>query len=107
IVEELVNGPKYNNNLIHVFNGSTMLTENPTLQEGILELTFNQSILSSGENSVIADEVMETLVRTLTEQEGVEGVHVQVENVDQLVNENGEAYTEPVTKQAFVETEEL
>ena len=107
IVEELVNGPKYNKNLIHVFNGSTMLTEDPELKDGILELTFNQSILSSDENSMIADEVMETLVRTLTEQEDVEGVNVQVENVDQLVNENGEAYTEPVTKQAFIETEEL
>lgn len=107
IVEELINGSKYHNNLIHVFNGNTMLIEEPVLKDGVLELHFNQNVLESGENSVIADDVMETLVRTLTEQEEVEAVQVKVENVDQIVNENGEAYSEPVTIQNFVETEEL
>lgn len=107
IVDELLNGSKYNNNLIHVFNGNTMLTDEPVLDNGVLELQFNQNILESGENSVISDEVMETIVRTLTEHEEVEAVEVKVENVDQIVNENGEAYSEPVTKDAFIETEEL
>jgi len=107
IVEGLIDGPGYNTNLVHVFNGNTMLTEKPVLNDGVLELNFNQNILQSEENSMIADEVMETLVRTLTGQEEVEAVNVQVENVDQLVNENGEAYSEPVTKQTFIESEEL
>ena len=107
IVNALIDGPGYNTNVIHVFNSQTMLTNNPTLKEGVLELEFSEEILKDGEKPVISDEVMETIVRTLTEQQSVDAVNVKVENVDQIVNENGEAYTEPVTIQAFTPTEKL
>src|SRR5699024_12764240 len=75
--------------------------------EDVLELSFSKDILKDGDKAMISDEVMETLVRTLTDQEEVEGVKVEVEGVDKLVNENGEAYTEPVTKKTFVPTDKL
>ncbi|MFD2046249.1 GerMN domain-containing protein [Ornithinibacillus salinisoli] len=105
IVESLVDGPGYVTNLMQVFNSGTELTEAPTLNNGVLELVFNENVLL--ENSVISDEVMETLVRTLTERQDVEAVNVRVENVDQLVNESGEAYSEPVTKETFMPSEKL
>lgn len=107
IVRSLLEGPGYDSNVLHVFNAGTALTSEPKIEDGILQLTFNEGILKDSEQYIIADEVMETLVRTLTEQEEIEGVNVQVENVDQLVNENGETYDAPVTKEFFTTTEEL
>lgn len=107
IVESLVNGPGYNTNVTQVFNSQTSLANKPSLNDGVLELMFNQEILKDKDKAMISDEVMETLVRTLTEQEGVEAVQVNVEDVDQLVNENEEVYAEPVTKKEFIPTEKL
>lgn len=107
IVQALIDGPGLNTNVVHVFNPDTILTNKPELNDGVLELVFSKDILQDSEQAVIADEVMETLVRTLTEQENIEAVDVKVEDVEQLVNENGEEYTEPVTKQAFTPTEKL
>ncbi|WP_010651075.1 GerMN domain-containing protein [Oceanobacillus massiliensis] len=107
IVQALIDGPGFTANVLHVFNTETLLASEPVLNDGVLELVFNEGILKDSEQPVIADEVMETIVRTLTEQGNVDAVDVKVENVDQLVNENGEAYTEPVTKQTFTPTEKL
>ncbi|GAB3064734.1 GerMN domain-containing protein [Virgibacillus ainsalahensis] len=107
IVHSLIEGPGYDTNVTHVFNDSISLTRKPTLDDGVLELEFSDEILAEAEQAVISDEVMESLVRTLTEQQSVEAVQVKVENVDQLVNENGETYDEPVTRQTFSSTEKL
>ncbi|MUK86944.1 spore gernimation protein [Ornithinibacillus sp. L9] len=107
IVDSLVDGPGYVTNLMHVFNAGAQLVETPNLQNGVLDLVFNENVLQDMDNSVISDEVMETLVRTLTEQQDVEAVNVRVENVEQLVNENGEAYSEPVTKETFLPSEKF
>ncbi|HLR67132.1 GerMN domain-containing protein [Virgibacillus alimentarius] len=107
IVQTLIDGPRFNINATHVFNSKTKLTNKPVLNEDVLELSFSKDILKDGDKAMISDEVMETLVRTLTDQEEVEGVKVEVEGVDKLVNENGEAYTEPVTKKTFVPTDKL
>lgn len=107
IVENLIKGSIYNNNVLHVFNPDTVLVDEPTLNQGILQLEFNENILMDPENKIISDEVVETLVRTLTEQEEVEAVDIKVENTEELVNENGEVYNEPVTNQSFSTTEKL
>lgn len=107
VIQGLIDGPGYNTNVVHVFNPETTLANEPKLNDGVLEIVFNEGILKDSEQSIISDEVMETIVRTLTEQRNVEAVNVKVENVEQLVNESGEAYTEPVTKQAFLPIEKL
>lgn len=107
IVQNLIEGPGYDANVIQVFNPETSLVEEPSLNDGVLELVFNQGILQEQDSGVITDEVMETLVRTLSEQKPVEAVDVKVEDVDELVNENGEVYNEPVTQKSFTPTEEL
>lgn len=107
IVESLMSGPTYNLNMTHVFNDQTLLLDEPILEDGVLELVFNQEILKNADKAVISDEVMETLARTLTQQNQVEAVNVKVENIDQLTNENGESYDEPITAQTFIESQKL
>src|SRR5699024_467810 len=80
IVDALIAGPGYNMNVSHVFNSHTSLVDKPTLKNGVLELTFGKEILKDAEKAIISDEVMETLVRTLTEQHSVEAVEVKVED---------------------------
>ncbi|WP_047985016.1 GerMN domain-containing protein [Ornithinibacillus californiensis] len=107
IVQALIDGPSYDTNLMHVFNGETMLLDDPKLTSGVLEIVFSQGVLKDMENGVIADDVMETLVRTLTEQEAIEAVNIKVENVEQIANESGEVYSEPVTRETFVPSKKL
>lgn len=107
IVQALMDGPGFNKNVLHVFNNEAILVEEPVFEDGVLELIFNEAILEDDEQSIIADEVMETIVRTMTQQQSVEAVEVKVENRDQLVNENGEVYSEPVTADKFVPAEKL
>ncbi|SEQ13494.1 germination protein M [Virgibacillus subterraneus] len=107
VIEALLDGPGVQANVQHVFNNQTELTSNPSLRDGVLELVFSEEVLQDGEKAVISDEVMETLVRTLTEDPSVEAVQVKVENVETLFNENGEPYTTPVTTQTFSKTEKL
>lgn len=107
IVQALIEGPGYNFNITHVFNAQTLLVNKPILNNGVLELTFSKEILKDADKAIISDEVMETLVRTLTEQNRVEAVEVKVENIDKLNNENGETYNEPVTNKTFIKVEKL
>ncbi|MGM8213299.1 GerMN domain-containing protein [Virgibacillus sp. W0430] len=107
IVNRLLKGSMYDTNVLHVFNSKTSLIHEPTLKNGTLELIFNEGILKDKEKRVIADEVVETLVRTLTEQQEVEAIDIKVENIDALVNENGEVYNEPVTNKTFPTTKKL
>lgn len=102
MVEALIDGPGYDINALHVFNTETSLLNPPKLKDGVLELTFSKDILQDIDKSIISDEVMETLVRTFTEQIAVESIEVKVENVNNLLNENGEPYNEPVTTNTFI-----
>ena len=108
IVQALLEGPSYDmNNLLNVFNTGVSLVEEPNYQDGTLTLKFNENILNSVADGSISDEAMETLVLTLTDQPGVEAVSVSVENVDEIVNESGVPYTEPVSRETFVPTGNL
>ena len=73
----------------------------------MLQLVFNEDILKDSENAIIADEVMESLVRTLTAEEEVEAVDVKVENKAELMNEAGTTYDKPVTTNDFNQLEKM
>lgn len=108
IVESLINGPGFNQlSALDVFNEAAMLVERPYIIDGILQLQFNEFILDDVGQGVISDTVMETLVRTLTELDSVDAIHVKVDNIDQLVNEQGEAYEEPVGLTKFIPEEKF
>jgi germination protein M len=107
IIDSLISGPGFGTNVVHVFNTGVTLVEEPVLNEGILELTFNEAVLQDADTTVIADEVVETIVRTLTAIEEIEAVDIKVQNKDQLNNENGESYSEPVTAEFFSPSEKF
>ncbi|WP_138415458.1 GerMN domain-containing protein [Aquibacillus sediminis] len=107
IVQALVDGPALDLDLLNVFNSDVTLMEEPTYEDGVLSLTFNENILNNVEEGSVSDEVMETLVLTLTEQSGVDAIEVNVDGVEQVVNESGEPYSEPVTRSTFVPTKSL
>lgn len=104
IVTSLLDGPGLLQ-VVQVFDSQAELMSEPVMNDGVVELTFNEAILMDEEQAVIADEVMETIVRTLTQQEAVEAVNVKVNNIETITNENGEAYSEPVTRDTFIPTE--
>lgn len=107
IINELIEGPDYKSNAMHVFNASTELMNEPKIDNGILDIEFSKDILKDHGDTVIADEVMETLVRTLTQQDKVEAVRVKVDDVETLLNEKGEAYHDPVSKYKYMPAEKL
>lgn len=107
LVKTLIDGPGYNLNMIQVFNNEAMLSEKPILKDGVLRLVFNEYILKDRDKAIIADDVIETLVRSLTEQDLVRAIDIKVENKDQIVNEDGKPYSEPVTEQFINENKKL
>ncbi|MCT2537916.1 GerMN domain-containing protein [Aquibacillus koreensis] len=104
IVQALIEGPSLDLDLLNVFNAGVTLMEDPEYTDGILKLSFNENILDNLEEGSISNEVMETLVLTLTEQPGVDGIDVMVENLEEVFNEDGVPYSEPVTRDMFVPT---
>lgn len=107
MVEDLVMPAASSSQFTQVFNDGTKLLNEPSIKEGVLQLEFSEHILHEKENGVIADDVMETLVRTLTEQEDVEAIEVTVETQDALINETGHTYEQPVTKEDFTQSEKM
>src|SRR5690625_3282269 len=106
IVQALLDGPSTFLQTQQVFNDDTMLVRKPMYQKGVLELEFNENILSNVEKSVISEDVMETLARTFTGQEHINAINVKVENRSIIHNENGQTYDEPVTMNEFSKTSE-
>jgi len=106
IVQALLDGPSTYFQTQQVFNDDTMLVRKPMYQKGVLELEFNENILSDVEKSVISEDVMETLARTFTGQEHINAINVKVENRSIIHNEKGQTYDEPVTMNEFSKTSE-
>lgn len=107
IVQTLLDGPAYELNAVDVFNDTTYLENKPFLKDGVLQLIFNEDILKDPENNIIADEVVETLVRTLTAEEEVEAVDIKVKDKAVIMNEEGVAYDKPVTANDIMHSEKM
>src|SRR5699024_12806849 len=92
---------------VNVFNYETTILNTPTVDDSVVQLEFSEHILQEEEHAIIANDVMETLVRTLTEQDGIEAVEVTVDNHGTLINEDGHKYKQPVTKESFAPSEKM
>lgn len=106
-VATLLKGAPYEFGALQVFNDDVSLKESALLENGVLQLVFNEGILKSKDEAVIADDVMETLVRSLTEKGQIDAIDVQVENVQTIENEAGEVYAEPVQVSDFGTMEKM
>ncbi|WP_445489607.1 GerMN domain-containing protein [Niallia sp. 03133] len=105
-VEELVKGPDKNSPLVTDMAPDVALLNTPTVEDGKVTLNFNESIYSSYKDEVktVSDDVLNSLVLSLTEQEGVESVAVEVDGKKDLQNEEGKSISEPVSRPQKVNT---
>lgn len=104
VVKELVKGPNYASNLVTDFLPDVELLEAPKVEDGKVTLNFNENVFSSFEEKIISQHLLNALVLSLTEQKGIESVAVTVDGEAEIVNENGEKLTEPVTRPENVNT---
>lgn len=100
-VQELIDGPSVHSGMMSAFE----LTENLQLisepekdGEGKVTLNFNESIYAGNHQNVIANEVLQSLVLTVTEQADIDTVAIMVNGEATLMNEEGEALTAPVSR---------
>ncbi|MEK3890549.1 GerMN domain-containing protein [Bacillus sp. FSL K6-3431] len=100
VINELIEGPSLQTAL---FSGlglvdDVKLLDEPKVEKGNVTLNFNEAVLGSSGENVIADEVLQSLVLSLTEQKGIESVSIMVNGKSELMNEAGETLTAPVTR---------
>jgi germination protein M len=104
VVNELIKGPDYGSGLVSGFQPDAKLLEKPKYEDGKVTLNFNEAIYGSNKKNVIADDVLNCLVLSLTEQKGVESVAITVNGKANLVREDGKPLSKPVTRPANVNT---
>ncbi|MHC0037439.1 GerMN domain-containing protein [Pseudoneobacillus sp. C159] len=105
VVNELVEGPNYASGLVSEFLSGVKLIEKPKVTDGKVTLNFNDALYSShNEQKIISDHLLTSLVLSLTEQQGIESVSVMVNGDANLVKENGDKLSEPVTRPEKVNT---
>ncbi len=98
VVNELVAGPGTDQSLVSSFISDVRLVHPPKIDDGVVTLHFNEAVLGSDEENMISEETLQSLVLSLTEQEGIESVSVAVDGKKELVNEKGEPLTAPVSR---------
>jgi germination protein M len=104
VVNELVKGPNYSSGLVSEFLPEVKLLEDPKVADGKVTLNFNEAIYGSFEEKMVSQHLLTSLVLSLTEQKGIESVAVMVDGDANIVNENGDKLTEPVTRPEKVNT---
>ena len=104
-VNQLIAGPGYESELVSGFLPDVKLLETPKLENGQVTLNFNDAAFGSYEKKMISDHLLQSLVLTLTEQQGIESVAVKVDGSTELVSGNGEPLTEPVTRPTKINAE--
>ena len=103
-VNELVKGPSLSSNLLTDFVSDVALLDEPTVSDGKVTVNFNESILGSFKEKKVSQSVLNALVLSLTEQEGIESVEIQVNGSADLLNEDGKPLSEPVVRPEKVNT---
>lgn len=103
-VKELIKGPNISSGLYTELHDDIALLEEPTYENGVVTLNFNESILSSLQGTALSQNILNELVLSLTEQEGVESVAIKVNGEEKVVNEQGAEITAPVARPKSVNT---
>ncbi len=103
-VNELLKGPSYHSPLLTDFRQGVKLLDEPDYKNGQVTLNFNEAILSELQSTALSEEVMQMLALTLTEQEGVETVMIEVNGEANVLTEAGKA-AEPVSRPALINAE--
>ncbi|WP_066175271.1 GerMN domain-containing protein [Bacillus marinisedimentorum] len=97
-VNELIKGPSFRSGLLSDFHTNVRLLNRPTYEKGVVSLEFNDSILGDQKGTALSEDVLNSLVLSLTEIEGVDGVEVTVKGKEEIMDEKGEPLTKPVMR---------
>ncbi|WP_243291187.1 GerMN domain-containing protein [Bacillus sp. FJAT-47783] len=105
-VAALIDGPELSSGLLNEFQPGVKLLESPMYEDGQVTLNFNEAIYSSFDEKkkMISKNILDALVLTVTEQPGVDSVVIQVNGKQDLVDEEGNQLTKPVTRPEKVNT---
>jgi germination protein M len=98
VVNELVVGPNYTSKLLSDFASSVKLLDKPKIENGKVTLNFNEAIFGSFKEKIVSEHLLNSLVLSLTEQEGIESVSILVNGKAEIVNEKGQKLSTPVTR---------
>lgn len=106
VVNELLKGPNMWTPLLTDFRESVKLLEEPSYSSGTVTLNFNEAILDMLGGTAISEDVLNTIVLSLTELNEVEEVAFLVESNDSILVSSGENISDPVTRPEMVNTGE-
>ncbi|UCZ52155.1 GerMN domain-containing protein [Bacillus shivajii] len=106
VMAELLKGPDMMSNLLTDFRQEVELVSEPVLQNGTLTLNFNEAVLSQMQGTAMSENVLNMIVLSMTEQNDVENVSVQVDSESTVLVSTGETLTEPVSRPSMVNTGE-
>lgn len=102
-VMELAKGPT-SLSLESLFMSDVKLVEKPKVENGKVTLNFNDAVYGGADKKIISQHLLDALVLSLTEQEGIKEVSVLVNGKAELVQEDGKKLSEPVTRPEKVNT---
>ncbi|MBM7648905.1 germination protein M [Bacillus ectoiniformans] len=103
-VKELAKGPGANSKLVTEFLPEVELLERPVMKDGRVVLNFNEAVLGNFDKKMVSDHVLKSLVLSLTEENEIESVGIQVGGSSEMVTEKGEPLSSSVTRPDFVNT---
>ncbi|MFA9558646.1 GerMN domain-containing protein [Evansella sp. AB-rgal1] len=106
VVGELLKGPNMMSPLLSDFDRHVELLDQPVLSNGTLTLNFSEQLLNKMEGEAVSNDVINMLVLSLTEQQEVQSVSLQVDSNDSILVTTGETLTEPVARPNTVNTGE-
>jgi germination protein M len=106
-IEHLIDGPSAESNLLTDFRTDVRLLSTPVVKDGIVTLNFNGALLDNKEESMIADEVLNSIVLSLTELSEVKKVAIKVDGKSKIFTEKGKELTAPVSRPKEVNTGEF
>lgn len=98
VINQLVDGPGLQSTLSTALFNGVKLVDEPKVEDGNVVLDFNESILENSDSNIISDATLSSIVLSLTEQKDIKGVSIKVNGKDEVVNEEGEALTAPVSR---------
>ena len=104
VIKELAEGPGLQTTLVSSLNDGVKLLELPTVKEGNVTLNFNEAIFGNSENKMISNEALRSIVLSLTENSEIDSVSIMVNGSNEIVNEEGDPLTAPVTRPEKVNT---
>ncbi|WP_078555408.1 GerMN domain-containing protein [Bacillus alkalicellulosilyticus] len=107
VVQQLLNGPSVHTKLLTDFRQGVELVDEPLYENGVVTLNFNEAILSQLEGTAISNDVLNMIVLSLTEQNGVEQVSIKVDGMSEILKASGETLAEPVSRPNLVNAEKF